>query len=660
MNIYYKFAKKNSAMKYFISTIILLISLQLFSQQKHTVIAKETMYSLTKKYNVSEQQIIKSNPFLKERGMQPGDVLAIPSKAIIENSSSISSTTKVLKDENGFLELEIGAKETIYNLTKKYKISEAVLKENNPFLNERMLNPGDIIKIPSKSSKITTKLNEKTKELAKETEKIVKPEPTKTTIVSQDDEYLTLKAGATETISNLAKVYEITERKIKRENSFLKERDIQEGDFVKIPMSKKISKKLEEEKNTVIETKIISETKDFIFIEVGNRETLDNLAKIYNVSTERIKKANPILNSNKLSSGLTLKIPNFKNTTERYKDDTINIVYFLPFDIKNKQKSGPKIASTNFLAGSRFALDSIYHKGKKINVSVFDSSDENKFDSILLNYNFKKTDLVIGPLKQSQLEKSSSKLNIYNIPIVSPASNNETLARLPNFILASTSEEKQMEYLIEEIKLINNNQVIYLLGSPKQTDVLKNIETKLKELNFSDVKIISNPSEIIIPQNVMTEKYQNIIPVLVSEDVAVANEFITKINELDANYVTPISFHYFKTFDDQTTITKLSKTGFSYIYVEKANLKDINTIKTLQLFKKSYCEIPDKYAILGFDITYDLVSRMNESGEIIDFQKIQNQISNQFHYIKKSNNTFENEGVRVGRISKQKVNSILQ
>ena len=53
-----------------------------FAQEKtHQVEAKETIYGISKKYNVSQEALKKANPFLAERSLQIGDTLVIPGKS---------------------------------------------------------------------------------------------------------------------------------------------------------------------------------------------------------------------------------------------------------------------------------------------------------------------------------------------------------------------------------------------------------------------------------------------------------------------------------------------------------------------------------------------------------------------------------------------------
>lgn len=59
--------------------------------KKHTVAAKETMYSLTKKYDVTAEELKKANPEIAERGLQVGMELTIPGKG---SSAAVAAKPK--------------------------------------------------------------------------------------------------------------------------------------------------------------------------------------------------------------------------------------------------------------------------------------------------------------------------------------------------------------------------------------------------------------------------------------------------------------------------------------------------------------------------------------------------------------------------------------
>jgi LysM repeat protein len=93
----------------------------------HTVSAKETVYGLTKLYNVTESELEKSNPGILANGLKIGDQLVIPTKKAI--ITEIKSTTS---DGKKGREHIVEAKETLYSISKEYNVTVEDLEKLNP------------------------------------------------------------------------------------------------------------------------------------------------------------------------------------------------------------------------------------------------------------------------------------------------------------------------------------------------------------------------------------------------------------------------------------------------------------------------------------------------------------------------------------------------
>lgn len=109
------------------------------AERFHTIAAGETLYRLTKTYQVSAEDICKANPGLTAENFKTGMVVRIP-------ASSVQATAPVTESEqpqgiaqSGCKEMhKVGRKETIYGIARQYGITEDELKEANP----EMKSPG--------------------------------------------------------------------------------------------------------------------------------------------------------------------------------------------------------------------------------------------------------------------------------------------------------------------------------------------------------------------------------------------------------------------------------------------------------------------------------------------------------------------------------------
>lgn len=130
-------------MKFFITAIFSLFISLGFSQENltHTVQKGETLYSISKKYKVSVSQLEELNPTAK-KGLSINSILQISEKKEAE-----IVTHKVV------------AKETLFGLSKKYNISIDKLKQLNPNIESEGLKIGSVLKISnSKNNYIPEKI----------------------------------------------------------------------------------------------------------------------------------------------------------------------------------------------------------------------------------------------------------------------------------------------------------------------------------------------------------------------------------------------------------------------------------------------------------------------------------------------------------------------
>lgn len=99
------------------------------STGSHEVLQKETLWGISKKYNVSVDDLKKANPLLETEGLKIGQLITIPSNASVENEKS-AETQIVSTDVELFREVK--PKETKYGISKEYGITVAELERQNP------------------------------------------------------------------------------------------------------------------------------------------------------------------------------------------------------------------------------------------------------------------------------------------------------------------------------------------------------------------------------------------------------------------------------------------------------------------------------------------------------------------------------------------------
>lgn len=115
---------------------------------KHEVLPKETLFSIAKQYNTSVEMLEMLNPEVKN-GLTIGYPLLI----------SIEKVVKPVSSDSNYLLYEVKPKETLYSLTKLFRVNSEELLQLNPELNEG-LKEGMILKVPLNASLNTGKIKE--------------------------------------------------------------------------------------------------------------------------------------------------------------------------------------------------------------------------------------------------------------------------------------------------------------------------------------------------------------------------------------------------------------------------------------------------------------------------------------------------------------------
>ena len=114
----------------------------------HTVKPYETLYSLARKYKVSKRKARKLNKLNRKSNISVGQVLKFPTKlkdTCPKKKDPI--TTVVVENNENFLNYRVKAQDTLYQISKMYKVTEEELFRLNPNL-KNGLKEDDVIKIP--------------------------------------------------------------------------------------------------------------------------------------------------------------------------------------------------------------------------------------------------------------------------------------------------------------------------------------------------------------------------------------------------------------------------------------------------------------------------------------------------------------------------------
>jgi LysM repeat protein len=112
----------------------------------HTVTKSETVFSLCKRYQVTQKEILQANPGLSAI-LQTGTTVKIPVAKTVAAAPQKVEVTKPAVVEEEFYYHKVNKKQTIFSIARQYGITANDLIRNNPELSNGLV-IGQIVKVP--------------------------------------------------------------------------------------------------------------------------------------------------------------------------------------------------------------------------------------------------------------------------------------------------------------------------------------------------------------------------------------------------------------------------------------------------------------------------------------------------------------------------------
>lgn len=588
--------------------------------RSHRVKQGETVYSISKKYDVSETSIYKLNPDARN-GISSNSILIIPS------GDSINSGSAQVK----FKRHRVKRKETLFSIAQKYNITVDDIKKYNKHLYSEGLKKGEKLQIPiipktQNSTGITTNTGNG---------------DTQTHIVL-----------AKETKYGIARKYGITIVELETLNP-------------DVPINFPIGTKLKVPNTSVTASATIEES-TFDFYEVQPKEGFFRLKIKLGLTQEEIVALNPYAKDG-LKDGMILKIPkeiaialsenaNKVNLENKINDRTRKrVAILLPFQLKKvtdsvsgnveliKNNRTIRIA-LDFYSGALMAAEFAKDKGLSTELNFYDTEGSvNKTSSILTRNDFSNVDAVIGPLLSKNVEKTASILKSDNVPVFSPLSNRNI--KLTSNLFQTLPSDKLLEtamidYLMENI---GNRNVLLISDKTK---------SKQKEAILAAIPSARNlaPREkgflyIVDIQNKLDKTRENWV-ILESADPVIISNVVGLLNGMPEEYIirlftTDKNDNY--DYDDISNM-HLANLNFTFPSISKSyDYNDKNAF--LVSYKNKYGVLPNRFAVRGFDVTYDILLRLAVEGNVYDTSNNNFEteyIENKFRYRKKMFSGYRN------------------
>lgn len=629
------------------------------AQQSHTVVKGDNPYNIARKYGITVDELLKLNPKFKEGKLAIGDVLTVKSDkssvkspastitkaAVVEKAKPTSQTGKII----------LQPKQTIYGITKQYRISETDLRKLNPELDSHM-KIGDEITLPFDSIK----------KYGGDQQPVVASKPTEkpvdviATNNASDEESYTIQSK--DNYYRITKQFGISQQELYTLNPGLEEKGLKPGEVIKVkksnttavvsePVNTKAKIDSGNEKSSTNSSNTNTVLADeYVTYTVQQGDTVFSIVNKYGISIDELIALNPDL-SHGLKTGMVLKIKKLDPAYIKKSGDALSVVLMLPFGYSTNETQYRTMA-IDFLTGAKLAIERNARTGQKLDIKIVDSGNEASFRNSLTQINPNNTDLIIGPFFKSNVIDVLDFTKTQKIPIVAPFANSPELYNYSNLVIIETNDQTYADKIVDEVKAVYSDQKIYIVADGKKDNanyIKAGLEKAVKNPN---VMIVGSPAEIKADQNMMTGQSAPVIAILASDNDGTGEAFSNKIIALskEVQGVKAFSMYYVPSFEKK--VDELSQVNLVYLMDRKINTDGSFEKEILAAYKSKYCKTPPRYAIIGFDVVNDMLTRENKKGEIFkQMNKIQTQLATKFEFVKsKANGAYVNTGYRVIRL----------
>jgi len=561
--------------------------------RSHRVRRKETLFGLSKRYNITEDDIKRYNTELYSSPLKKGMRLRIPEFPVRE----IAIDTINAEDFETYTVLP---KETRWSIAHKYGITVDSLLSLNPELprTTNHLAIGQELNLPKKAG---------------------------SSLEGQEVQiYLSYTVPPKKTLYSLGGEYGITSEEIIKLNpQILEQGGLKEGMVLRLPEKK-------------VETEVVN-TENYIFYEVKPKQTEYSLTRNLGIGYSELLTLNPDL-SRGLKAGMVLKLPKEKGAILEVKNsliidkisllDSINrenkprLVFLLPFRTDRLQldsiaKTKDAIKRSNAIeyslglySGALVAIDSIAKLGVSVDVYTFDTQlNKERVRSILSREDLATVSAIVGPLQQDVLKEVATQASRYQVPIIAPLAAESDL-ELPNVFFSVPTDQVLRKRMLDYVETSKTDQNIIVISDSKNDSTRALIMERFPLAK--SIRVVEEEKNIglnIEAFNLLLSMENENWVFLETDNFKLVSSVSSILNSSNTEE-TPVRMfttNKNKAFENEVISgSHLSNLNFTF----PSMYREVGNDSFVRNYRKRFGSDPDRYAVRGFDLTYDLLLKL--------------------------------------------------
>ncbi|MHC0440767.1 LysM peptidoglycan-binding domain-containing protein [Flavobacterium sp. 3-210] len=515
---------------------------------EHKIQKGETAYFIAQKYKVSVDEIFKFNPE-SQNGIKDNQIIKIP----------VHSSEKIKSDQQ--ITHIVGEKETLYGLSKKYKVSVEAIQNANEEILAGGLQVGQELIIPQNASNLS------------------KTENTNTSKASH-------LVVAKESLFSIARQYNVSVQDLENENKELLQNGLQIGQTISIPNKRK-----------TLDGRVRVINKETIFHVVEPKETKFSIAKKYGISIDQLESQNPeivngLIIGNKLaintkeikpaneSEELMLALAEKQVVVEKTKAKTVELE-----DLKDRlviqKEMNQKIIKINDL---------------KVNLNDMNGSKENSVEKLrlVLEANKNVQDILMAKLDSLVNTMNNDLVELKRMDIM----NVDESKRLEKQSYESIGKTSELSSQLKKELAENRKAYAGLMNKVEKIAVEENQEYKKKIRESEKNNNVNSIQQRLSLEEIKRYKIEQ------EQGDAQNQLLIAKIDSLDTQKQIEVKRHISKAsyysmearkFDDKLALVKLKKYQDEAIKKQnKSGISEASKVVSLEEMKRELEENPLK------------------------------------------------------------------
>lgn len=580
----------------------------------HRVRKRETLYGIAQRFRITEDEIKKYNPELYSAQLSKNMTLKIPeyrrTKAELAGGS-----------DEGLDTYTVAPKETRWSIANKFGITIDSMLVLNPELSKATdyLAVGQALKMPR---------------------------PAGSSVENQKTQlYLSYTVPPKMNFYQLEQKFGVKSDEIVRLNPEITEKGgLKENMVIRIPQ-------------VTLDAGEIN-TDNYNFYEVKPKQTVFSLTRKLGLTYKDLLELNPDL-SDGLNTGMVLKLPKDQKGDFDVRNalvlDKINlldsidvkttpkVVFMFPFrldklDLENKEEVTDIIEDRNSLkfslglySGALIALDSIADLGISVDVGSYDNQlSLARTKEILQKEKLNTVSAIIGPLDLASLKETAVRAKGSQVPVIAPIPTESDLS-LANVFYSYTSNKVLRDHMLDFTEEKYKGQNVVVIADSTHVVARDSILSRFPDAKVAEV--IEEEKNIGINiekfKMLLSDELENWVFVetdnfkLVASVSSILNSFHNSLLDVEQPEREKLKLRMFTTNktsafeNDVISSTHLSNLSFTYPSVYR--LPESSAFS--RRYEKRFGSLPDRYAVRGFDITYDLLLKLAYKNNLMEVSK---------------------------------------